>query len=652
MEAPHPSAHHSNRHEGKRDWFGLFSSFRHVSKHHEDSLSLSSTPSPDGGLQCLGNRGGDEKLEDIVENRNWTAIQPSGFRPQARRNHATTVIGRKMIVVGGETDNRKLNDVHMLHLGKLTWSELGSSVITKPSQQLPPCSGHSLIAWGKTVLLVGGDMDLDTDKVTVWSFDLETEHWTKVHAKGDVPAARSGQTVSRAGSILVMFGGQDARGRMLNDLHVLDLKSLIWLPLLTSGKGPSPRARHVAGMYDDRYLLVFGGSTKTKVSNDLYALDFETMVWSRLKPGGCSPSPRTGSSGVLVNNKWYITGGAQRGTRVAETIALDIPKMSWMNAMRSSLDSVASNQGLSLVVVQKKDRTFLVTFGGSGAKSRSNEVQVLYIASGEQREDNDIFHGSNGRTSPRDPLVPSAAHNAVSPTNQRPTVLSRLLDSPSPEAVPGLVPLRQIHSQAHQSYKAGEKVLNDNVSYGEEEPESPDAHDTVTKEPQSPRPVEQHETSVDADVKCDSDSQSDEIEDVGSEEILKEKLALAVKKNLLTEAELEAVQQEKDELEKKLNLATRSQQSAEAKLGLVTREVEGLRRKLEASELVQEESNSLSNIVHSENLRLEHDLSFLKAVLEETQKELHSTRGVLASERTRAFQLQVELFELKQTLQS
>jgi hypothetical protein len=49
--------------------------------------------------------------------------------------------------------------------------------------------------------------------------------------------------------------------------------------LLYRGKGPSARARHVADMYDDRFLVVFGGETRSKVSNDLYALDFDNVLF-------------------------------------------------------------------------------------------------------------------------------------------------------------------------------------------------------------------------------------------------------------------------------------------------------------------------------------------------------------------------------------
>ncbi len=43
------------------------------------------------------------------------------------------------------------------------------------------------------------------------------------------------------------------------------------------GAGPSPRTKHCATMYDDRYLLVFGGASKSKPLSDLFALDFETV---------------------------------------------------------------------------------------------------------------------------------------------------------------------------------------------------------------------------------------------------------------------------------------------------------------------------------------------------------------------------------------
>lgn len=43
------------------------------------------------------------------------------------------------------------------------------------------------------------------------------------------------------------------------------------------GTGPSPRSNHVAALYDDRILFIFGGASKSRILNDLYSIDFETV---------------------------------------------------------------------------------------------------------------------------------------------------------------------------------------------------------------------------------------------------------------------------------------------------------------------------------------------------------------------------------------
>jgi len=46
---------------------------------------------------------------------------------------------------------------------------------------------------------------------------------------------------------------------------------------MVQGFWASPHAKHSATMYDDRYVLIFGGASKSKALNDLFALDFETV---------------------------------------------------------------------------------------------------------------------------------------------------------------------------------------------------------------------------------------------------------------------------------------------------------------------------------------------------------------------------------------
>ena len=40
--------------------------------------------------------------------------------------------------------------------------------------------------------------------------------------------ARGGQSVTLVGSNLIMFGGEDAKRRLLNDLNILNLETMTW----------------------------------------------------------------------------------------------------------------------------------------------------------------------------------------------------------------------------------------------------------------------------------------------------------------------------------------------------------------------------------------------------------------------------------------
>lgn len=103
------------------------------------------------------------------------------------------------------------------------------------------------------------------------------------------------------------------------------------------------------------------------------------------------------------------------------------------------------------------------------------------------------------------------------------------------------------------------------------------------------------------------------------------KLATLSRKNEILEGQLAAALAAREAAEKNLSSAIKSRQEMEKKLGDTMKEMELLKEKLSSVELAHEEANSLSNIVHSDNVRLEHDVAFLKAVLDDIQKVFSST---------------------------
>ncbi|KAL9232881.1 hypothetical protein vseg_007944 [Gypsophila vaccaria] len=619
----------------------------------------------------------------------WMVLSIAGDKPKPRSNHAAAVVGNKMVVVGGECPDGMLDDVQVLSFDEFSWTT-ASKVYLSPTSlplKIPFCKGHSLVAWGKKALLVGGKTDPRSEKISVWAFDTETECWSIMESKGDVPVARSGHTVVKSSSVLILFGGEDSKRRKLNDLHMFDLKSMTWLPLHCTGAGPSPRSNHVAALYEDRILYIFGGSSKAKTLNDLYSLDFETMMWSRIKIRGFHPSPRAGCCGVLCGTKWYITGGGGRKKRHVETLVFDILKVEWSVTTTSPLSSITTNKGFSLVLVQHKEKDFLVAFGGA-KKEASNQVEVLILDRNgnisSRRSAPNLGQLHHHRTSSND----FASHLTSAPSSHVDSLRQNLASiieehGSSRRSLSGSILTDISNASGSVSLRkqfTNEEDLTRKITRNSDEDNSLLQFFDQKKPPETAYPPETSGRFMTEDISSLSESGNITVQESVSEkfvldneeiiypesdnkyssfsapssvyQLYETRMAALIRKNGMLEGQLAAALASREAAEKNSASALKNRQELEKKLADAENEMEFLKDKLASLELAQEETNSLSNIVHSDNVRLEHDVAFLKAVLDDTQKELHSTRAMLANERARAFQLQVEVFHLKQRLQS
>ncbi|CAN8300524.1 unnamed protein product [Cochlearia groenlandica] len=629
----------------------------------------------------------------------WMVLPVGGEKPSPRFNHAAAAIGNKMIVVGGESGNGLLGDVQVLNFDSFTWSTASSKVYLSPSSlplMIPSWKGHCLVSWGKKVLLVSGKTDPSSDRLSVWAFDTESECWSLIEAKGDLPVSRNGHTVVRASSVLILFGGEDLKKRKLNDLHMFDLKSSTWLPLNCTGARPCARSNHVAMLFDDKILFVFGGSGKNKTLNDLYSLDFETMVWSRIKIRGFHPSPRAGSCGVLCGTKWYITGGGSRKKRHAETLVFDILKVEWSLASISSQSSITANKGFSLVLLQHKEKDFLVAFGGT-KKDPSNQVETFVVD--KNKSESPTHPQTTSKKNPGRLLFGkrSSSSAALSTDESVKASSQRLIDSVARQKLASAIEehggsgrrsISEIAFADHRNPSSGNVSLRKQFSTEEEYRAVIEPAKCPEEEITASRTTDGNNgggTKITAEktLSAVSDREMTIIQKQSSEtfpfahidealifpemdntiltasassssmyQFHEAKMTALIRRNGMLEGQLEAALAGREAAERNVSVALRSKQETDKKLCDAMRDVELLKEKLSGLELAQEEANSLSNMVHSDNVRLEHDVAFLKAVLDDTQKELHSTRGVLAGERARAFQLQVEVFHLKQRLQS
>lgn len=304
----------------------------------------------------------------------WVAPPISSSRPKARYEHGAAVIDDKMYIFGGNHNGRYLSDLQVLNMRSWTWSK--AEVQSGTEGMTTPCAGHSLIPWDGKLLSIAGHTKDPSETLQVKVFDLQTCSWSTLKTYGKPPVSRGGQSVSLVGMTLVIFGGQDAKRSLLNDLHILDLETLTWDEMDTVGVSPSPRSDHAAAVHADRYLLIFGGGSHATCFNDLHVLDLQTMEWSRPTQQGEVPSPRAGHAGVTVGENWFIVGGGDNKSGVSETVVLNMSTLAWSVVTTVQGRVPLASEGSSLVLSSYGGEDILVSFGGYNGKY-NNEVNVL-----------------------------------------------------------------------------------------------------------------------------------------------------------------------------------------------------------------------------------------------------------------------------------
>ncbi|CAL9765948.1 acyl-CoA-binding domain-containing protein 6 [Musa acuminata AAA Group] len=348
-----------------------------------DSLPETKTISTENGL-LLETQDKDVVMEGlglVSIYDQWVAPSVSGQRPKPRYAHGAAVLQEKMYIFGGNHNGRYLSDVQVLDLKSLTWSRieakaLAGSLDSSTTGSVAPSAGHSLIPWGDKILSIGGHTKDPSETITVKEFDPQTCLWSNLKTYGKPPISRGGQSVTLVGNTLVIFGGEDAKRSLLNDLHILDLETMTWDDIDAIGTPPAPRSDHAAACHADRYLLIFGGGSHATCFNDLHVLDLQTMEWSRPKQQGVTPGPRAGHAGVTVGENWFIAGGGNNMNGISETLVLNMATLVWSVVTTVQGRVPLASEGLSLVTSTYKGEDFLVSFGGYNGRY-SNEVYVL-----------------------------------------------------------------------------------------------------------------------------------------------------------------------------------------------------------------------------------------------------------------------------------
>ncbi|VVA91789.1 unnamed protein product [Arabis nemorensis] len=231
----------------------------------------------------------------------WTQPMINGTPPPPRDSHSCTTVGDNLFVFGGTDGINPLNDLYILDTSSHTW--IRPSVRGEGPEAR---EGHSATLVGRRLFLFGGCGKSSTINDEIYYNDLyilntETFVWKRAITIGNPPSARDSHTCSSWKNKIVVIGGEDGHDYYLSDVHILDTETLIWKELNTSGQLLAPRAGHVTVSLG-RNLFVFGGFTDAQnLYDDLYVLDIDTCVWSKVLTMGEGPSARFSSAGACLD---------------------------------------------------------------------------------------------------------------------------------------------------------------------------------------------------------------------------------------------------------------------------------------------------------------------------------------------------------------
>jgi hypothetical protein len=243
----------------------------------------------------------------------WVQLPIDGRSPTSRAQAAWVFdeVARKLYVFGGQpADSTLLNDLWVLDVDSLTWTELDSGLSAMAPEKRS--SASLVLAKSINALVLFGGMDMVTSATPpgifdgLWTFSLGTQGgWKKESIPGE-PKGLAGPVIFDGDPLYVMGGQYFAD----NGSFVSSTKAY----LLTLGSNPSwkedtsvePRPLQRAGAavaHDGDTYLLFGGYGRKTAFNDLWSFEPATLKWTQLADNDPTRKPGPVGATTMVIRK-------------------------------------------------------------------------------------------------------------------------------------------------------------------------------------------------------------------------------------------------------------------------------------------------------------------------------------------------------------
>lgn len=311
----------------------------------------------------------------------WTVSLEGG--PQ-RVNHAAVAVGDKIYSFGGYCTGENYNtlrnmDVHVLETVTYRWKPLN---ITQGRKYVPfQRYGHTAVAFDTKVYIWGGRND-NTACNTLYCFDTVNHQWSVPNVNGPIPEARDGHSACIINDYMYIFSGYlELMESYTQDVHALNLRTMTWMFIRTTGHPPIYRDFHTATGIDG-IMYVWGGREvpsglydspeNETYGAELYALDTVTNCWNIVPCSGRIPIGRRSHSAFVHRGKIYFFGGfnSREGQHFNDLHCYDPATRQW-GEVKPLGEGPCPRRRQSCCVVGTK----MFLFGGTSPNENYNEAE-------------------------------------------------------------------------------------------------------------------------------------------------------------------------------------------------------------------------------------------------------------------------------------
>lgn len=317
----------------------------------------------------------------------WLQLeQKGGGGPGARSSHAIAVVGHKVYAFGGEFSPRVPvdNQLHVFNLPDQTWSVIADAKGDTPPPRVGVTMasiGHTIYVFGgrdATHKELDDLYSFDT-LTTTWT------HHRRLSGPGPPHRSYHSMTADHTAGRVYVFGGCGNAGR-LNDLWAYDVVDNKWIqfPLPAGEDSCKPRGGPGLAAVDGKIWVVYGFSGVEL--DDVHCFDPNPNGgggrWVEVETKGDKPTPRSVFSTLVLGKYIFICGGEidpsdlghlGAGKFSQDVFALDTDTLVWKR-LEDAGSAGPSPRGWSAFAAAGEEAGLLVYGGNSPTNERLDDI--------------------------------------------------------------------------------------------------------------------------------------------------------------------------------------------------------------------------------------------------------------------------------------